>query len=72
VRHILWFSGLAVLLVIFGGCGPELSRTDLGTVEFKLPDPKVIGADKPYPMPKLATPDEKKGLEGLRTPLSDQ
>jgi hypothetical protein len=59
-----------MLLVTLGGCGPELSKSDLGTVIFEVP--KVSGADKPYPMPKLTPPDEKKGLEGLRTPLSDQ
>ena len=54
--RILQFSGLAVLLVILGGCGPELSKDDLGTVVFDVP--KVAGSDRPYAMPKLGPPSE--------------
>ena len=49
-------SYLVVLLVTLGGCGRELSKTDLGTVVFEIP--KVAGADKPYPMPQLGPPKE--------------
>ena len=54
---ILQLSGLAVLAVILGGCGPELSKSDLGTVVFEIP--KVAGVNKPYLMPKLGPPDHK-------------
>jgi hypothetical protein len=54
---VLQFSGLAIFAVILGGCGPELSKSDLGTVVFEVP--KVAGADKPYPLPKLGPADEK-------------
>jgi hypothetical protein len=47
---------LLVLLVSLGGCGPELSKSDLGTVPFE--DPKIPGADKPYEMPQLGPPAE--------------
>jgi hypothetical protein len=53
----LQLGGSAVLAVILGGCGPELAKSDLGTVVFEVP--KVAGADKPYTMPKLGPPDEK-------------
>jgi hypothetical protein len=55
---ILRLSGCATLLAILGGCGPELSKSDLGKV---LPElPKVADADKPYPMPQLGPrPSEK-------------
>ena len=33
------------------GCGPAVSKTDLGTVIFQIP--AVPGADTPYPMPQL-------------------
>jgi hypothetical protein len=52
----LQFCGLAVLLAVLGGCGPELSKSDLGTVVFEVP--KVAGADKPYELPKLGPADE--------------
>ena len=58
-RHgiILWVSGFAVFMVILGGCGPELSKSDLGTVVFEVP--KVAGADQPYAMPQLGPPVER-------------
>jgi hypothetical protein len=63
---ILQLGGLALLAVILGGCGPELSKSDLGTVVFEVP--KVAGADKPYAMPKLGPPDEK-NEENSRGPM---
>jgi hypothetical protein len=63
---LLQLFGLAIFVVILGGCGRELSKSDLGTVVFDVP--KVAGADKPYPMPKLGPPAEKGG-ELLRRPL---
>jgi hypothetical protein len=63
---LLQLCGLAVVVVVLGGCGRELSKSDLGTVVFEVP--KVAGADKPYPMPKLGPPDEKDG-DPLRRPL---
>jgi hypothetical protein len=55
---IVRLSGCAVLLAILGGCGPELSKSDLGTVLSDLP--KVADADKPYPMPQLGPPSAAK------------
>jgi hypothetical protein len=43
-----------LLLVLFGGCGPELSKQELGVVVFEVP--KVAGTDKPYAMPQLGPP----------------
>jgi hypothetical protein len=45
---------LIVLLVSLGGCGPELSKSDLGTVSYE--EPKIPGADRPYEMPQLGPP----------------
>jgi hypothetical protein len=47
---------LLFLLVSLLGCGPKLSRQDLGIVVFEIP--KVAGADKPYPLPEWFTPTE--------------
>jgi hypothetical protein len=50
---------LAIFLLFLGGCGPAVSRHDLGTVVFEVP--KVAGADEPYRMPQLGPPIERKG-----------
>jgi hypothetical protein len=42
---------LLILLLLLGGCGPELSKHELGTVVFEVP--KVSGSEGPYPMPQL-------------------
>jgi hypothetical protein len=66
---ILRFSGLLVFLVILGGCGPELSKSDLGTVVFEVP--KIAGADKPYHMPQLDHPtDQKQNQDNSDDPSS--
>ena len=51
-----WF-GLLIFLAFLAGCGPELSKTDLGTVVYEVP--KVAGADEPYQMPQLGPPSKK-------------
>ena len=54
-----WFGfGLLAVLLVLAGCGPELSKTDLGTVVYELP--KVAGSDEPYQMPQLGPPREDK------------
>lgn len=50
--------GLLLVLLSLAGCGPALSRVDLGTVVFEVP--KVAGADEPYQMPQLGPPVESK------------
>jgi hypothetical protein len=60
---ILRLSGCVAFLAILGGCGPELSKNDLGTVLSDLP--QVAGLDKPYPMPQLGPPlPPGQGTEG--------
>jgi len=49
---------LLILLLLMGGCGPELSKRELGTVVFEIP--KVSGSEGPYPMPQLLPPAEVK------------
>ena len=53
-RHILFL----VPLLGLGGCGPQLSQSDLGTMVFELP--QVAGAEEPYKMPQLGPPLEHK------------
>ena len=53
------FCFLLMLLISPAGCGPALSKTDLGTVTFEMP--QVPGADTPYRMPELeAHPEQGK------------
>jgi hypothetical protein len=54
-RDFMWrWLFLLILLVAVPGCGPELSKTDLGHVVSE--PPKAEDADKPYPMPQLGPP----------------
>ena len=41
----------AVLMLVSGGCGPNVTTEDLGQIVFEVPE--VTGADKPYDMPEL-------------------
>ena len=50
--------GFLILLLSIAGCGPELSKSDLGVVVFEVP--KVAGSDRPYQMPQLGPPVEHK------------
>ncbi len=51
----MWrWCGLLILPVTLTGCGPELSKTDLGHVVSE--PPKVADPNKPYPMPQLGPP----------------
>ncbi len=56
-------GGFLLLSMFLVGCGPELSKRDLGTVVGNIP--KVSGADKPYPMPQLG-PAPKEDEESQR------
>jgi hypothetical protein len=47
---------ILLVLVSLGGCGPDLSKVDLGAVVFEVP--KVAGSDEPYQMPQLGPPLE--------------
>jgi hypothetical protein len=47
-------SLLLMLLTLMAGCGPELSKSDLGTVVYEVP--KVAGSEEPYQMPQLGPP----------------
>jgi hypothetical protein len=46
------------LLTFLAGCGPRVSKSDLGVVVFEVP--KVAGSDEPYQMPELGPPLEHK------------
>jgi hypothetical protein len=50
------FCGIMVLsaLLITGGCGPNLSSREFGTIAEGVP--QVPGADKPFEMPELGPP----------------
>jgi hypothetical protein len=55
MRH---FLGWIVLGALFGitttGCGPNVSRSDLGTIVFEVPT--VAGAEEPYRLPDIPPP----------------
>ena len=51
----LLYEVIAVLTVsLLGGCGPNLSSKDYGTIVEGIPH--VKGADKPFEMPQLGPP----------------
>ena len=60
-----WF-GLLFFVVLLAGCGPELSKTDLGTVVYNIP--KVAGVDEPYQMPQLGPPATDSDEDAGRPP----
>jgi hypothetical protein len=52
-----WFLVTLGLLGIFStlpGCGPAVSRSDLGEVRYEVPE--VPGADKEYKIPDVGPP----------------
>lgn len=52
-----WLSvGVLILMVfpLFGGCGPDLTAKEFGTIVEGIPH--VQGADKPFEMPELGPP----------------
>jgi hypothetical protein len=55
MRHALGWVAVGLLLgIAASGCGPDVSRSDLGTVVYEVPT--VAGADEPYQLPELAPP----------------
>jgi len=55
---MLRLLGCGVFLLLLAGCGPALSKQELGTVVFEIP--KVAGADEPYQLPQSNAPVEQK------------
>ena len=60
-------GGVILVLVaatLIPGCGPKLSKEELGKVVFEVP--KVPGSETPFPMPELdkgdAAPKDATGL----------
>ncbi len=55
MHHALGWIAVGLLLgIVTAGCGPNVSRSDLGTVVFEVPT--VAGADEPYELPELPPP----------------
>ncbi|MCE5268746.1 MAG: hypothetical protein LLG00_12760 [Planctomycetaceae bacterium] len=54
MRCSLITLGCVITVLLLGGCGPAVSKSELGNVVFELP--KVAGADRPYQMPQLKEP----------------
>jgi len=48
---------LMVCLLLASGCGPTVSREDLGTILDEIPE--VPGAEKPFKLPELNQPAGK-------------
>ncbi len=65
--HRVIFSpvlSLLLFVVLLSGCGPELSKNDLGVI---LPDvPKISGSDEPYQLPELGPVTEEEKNIGRR------
>jgi hypothetical protein len=55
-RFSLFALLTSLMLLCLAGCGPKLSKQDLGTVVFEVP--KVAGAQKPYQLPQLGPPKD--------------
>lgn len=62
------FLGLIVCLLLLVGCGPAVSKEDLGTVLDDVPE--IPAAEKPYEMPELNRPAaaEPQSVESPATP----
>jgi hypothetical protein len=56
---LLTMSLLACALT--NGCGPQVSREELGQVEFEVP--KVPGASQPYQLPDFSQPYQNGAAE---------
>jgi hypothetical protein len=65
MRPLFGLLFILTVSIMVTGCGPKLSKRDLGHAVFEVP--KVAGAEKPYEMPKL-TPqsDEGRDDDGIR------
>jgi hypothetical protein len=50
-QHLAWVVVGLALWVSVPGCGPNVSKSDLGTIVFEVPT--VVGADEPYKYPEL-------------------
>ncbi len=50
---------LGIVLLGLSGCGPSVSREQLGEILFEVP--KVPGSDEPYPLPDIPAPDNEAG-----------
>lgn len=57
IRLVSVVSLLAVCLSGWAGCGERVSEEDLGTVVEGIP--QVPGAEKPYELPDLSSPESK-------------
>jgi hypothetical protein len=50
-QHWIWVIAGFAILAVLPGCGPNVSRSDLGTIVYEVPT--VAGADEPYKYPDL-------------------
>lgn len=72
-----WIRGLVLaafaVTILLPGCGPDLTKEQLGTIEYRVP--KVPGSEEPYPLPPPGpkTKDESasSGQKELPLPPSD-
>jgi hypothetical protein len=64
MRQLIFGTFLFLALPFFGGCGPNLSSKDFGTIVDGIP--KIAGADKFYEMPELGPPPSEEELRRLR------
>ncbi len=64
----VWVVALLLPLVAISGCGPEVSRSDLGTILDQTP--QLPGTDEPYALPKVGnvSPEAAAKRFGARPP----
>jgi len=53
-QHLIWVVVGLTLAVAIPGCGPNVSKSDLGTIVYEVPT--VGGVDEPYQYPELPPP----------------
>lgn len=54
MRRLCYAGSVLTVLLLFGGCGPNLNSKEFGTIVKGIPH--IEGADKPYPLPELGPP----------------
>ena len=69
MRHALLLVAVGLLLAIAtSGCGPNVSRSDLGTIVSEVPT--VAGADEPYRFPIVPNPQKESMAMGGLSPMT--
>ncbi len=63
-RWFLVTLGPLAILATLPGCGPAVSRSDLGEIKYEVP--QVPGSERPYPIPDVGPPAKPQAGKGSR------